>query len=501
MLSTPVLAAMGAFAATVPPAEALAFVVDPSVVAALSGVGVLGMLDFLRDEEDGGESGGDGGDALGGGGDALGDDLDDSWDEGLDGMEGDAEFGGDDDGFGMEEESSTAELETRLDELEEEVGQLSSSLSTVRSENEEISETVDDIEENMRKLLDIYEMVTKGVNPFVDDVQAGGAGFDDGGGFDLFGGDEEDTVEETDLDESVADADAESFFDDDALDDGEDDAAFDDADEVDFDSGGLDDGLDAPADDGGEGDDDGKSFAELKDEYESGDAEWADGESEDDDAEEDATSDDVAIDSSEEPDGESDDGIGGFEEFESAEETAIEEPTSDPGATAEATTDESETDDADDAHDAAESETVTEPDARRSATVDSDVEFAENTVAGSGGMDARPYLTQLPDGYAAEALVLEWVEYLVAATSPRGARRAIRYYEDIGWVGAEAAADLREYLPPLTGMGGADGVTASDGGELAVEQHLHTLAFVAALADDPFAALMERRLGGGRRGV
>lgn len=181
------------------------------------------------------------------------------------------DVGGDDFGGGFGDASGASggdqlfqEVENRVDSLENEVAEISSTISTVRSENEEISEAVGEIEENVRKLLEIYEMVTRGVNPFVDveeSSQMGGSAV--GGNFGLFdgeGGDEEE-AEEDDLDDDVMDADAESFFDD-----------GDEGLEADAEDEGLD------TDSGGDGSEsDATSFQELKAEYESGEADWADG--------------------------------------------------------------------------------------------------------------------------------------------------------------------------------------------------------------------------------
>lgn len=63
-----------------------------------------------------------------------------------------------------------AEIRDRVDELEHEIETLSSDLSAVEDKNKEIVESLDDIENNVHQLLQIYEQVTRGVNPFVDDT-------------------------------------------------------------------------------------------------------------------------------------------------------------------------------------------------------------------------------------------------------------------------------------------------------------------------------------------
>ncbi|WP_122089591.1 FlaD/FlaE family flagellar protein [Halalkalicoccus subterraneus] len=171
-----------------------------------------------------------------------GSESDDPFDEELNG-EMDETDGFDDLSMGEDsEEYADEEFERRIDEIETELASVSSTVNTIRSENEEMSEAVSEIEENIRKLLNVYEMVTRGINPFTDDeVDMGGAG----GSIGLF-----DDGEDDDLDADVASADAESFFDDDLDDDGVD-----------------------PAVDGNE-EDASTGFDDLKDEYESGDADW-----------------------------------------------------------------------------------------------------------------------------------------------------------------------------------------------------------------------------------
>lgn len=129
-----------------------------------------------------------------GGDDPFGDDLDDGT---FDDEEFDDEMLFDEDS----EEYANEELEGRVNELETEITSLSSTVNTIRSENEEISETVESVEENVRKLLDVYEMVTRGINPFTDDVEAGGQA----GSLGLFGADADDEADD-ELDEDVASA-------------------------------------------------------------------------------------------------------------------------------------------------------------------------------------------------------------------------------------------------------------------------------------------------------
>jgi len=449
---------------------------------------------------------------------------------------GDDEFGDMDDGGG----SDTDELEHRLDELETEVGSLSSTVNTVRNENEQISETVDDVEENVRKLLDIYEMVTRGVNPFADDMEPGGMGGGGGGDFGLFD-DGDDGGEDEDLDDEIANADAEGFFDEDLVEDdgdpegsvddvmGGDDAmgdddlggfeddggTFDDGTLDDEEFGGMDD-LDDDFDDADDGGDDdmsessdgegGKSFAELKDEYESGDAEWADeleGEPDDDPAEE-AIEDDLGDaddllddteDSSEEMvDDElfdeviEDDGMGGFDE----------EVETDAELTDEAAVESSES--AEPAPEPAEPETEPEPEPE---PTEPEPEAAADSASQSGSAgadvaatetdsDGKPYLATMPEGLASELVVVEWLEYLVDRVGVRETARAIDYYERIDWVAEPVAEDLQAYLRGFDGSGGEDGLT--------IDHHTQSLRYISQLDGDAAETVALSKLAGSRGG-
>ena len=89
---------------------------------------------------------------------------------------------------------------------------------------------------------------------------------------------------------------------------------------------------------------------------------------------------------------------------------------------------------------------------------------------------SKPYLSAPPSTYAAEVLVFEWLEYLVAKVGFQRAAAALSYYASIGWITDDAEAALREYL---RGVGGSD-----DGkdGRLDMDDHLLSLIYVARLS-------------------
>ncbi|WP_129115114.1 FlaD/FlaE family flagellar protein [Halegenticoccus tardaugens] len=404
-----------------------------SAAALVLSVGLVGsaILDRFLDRD--GEADGGSDDPLGG--DPLGGEV--ALDDGgsLDGLDGMDDW--DDSMFGDEEsEGSVAELERRIEELEDELGSLSSTVGTVRSENAEISETVDDVGENVRKLLDIYEMVTRGINPFVDEPAAGGVDAPGGGALGLF--DDEGTDGDDGLDEEIADADAEGFFDEELLEpdeegvDADEDGTVSIADDAFGDPAIADDGVETEVDDGG-----GKSFDELKAEYDAGEADWTD--------------DGSATD----PDAIGSPALG--------EETADEEGFLADGA----------------AGREIDGREIDGREIEGSETDEDEFEFVDPRA-----LDARskPYLGSLPDGFVADFLVLEWVDYLVERSDATDAVRAVRYYEAIGWIDDSVAARLRALLE---GLGDVDRNEIDREGteRLTLTHHARSLRYVTQLAD------------------
>lgn len=396
----------------------------------LASAGLLGasLLDRFRDDDEsaGDESADDDplleDDGAFGGADD-GDDLGDFG--GMDDWDDDDPFGGD------EEEDDTAELEKRLEDLENEVASLSSTVTTVRSENEEISGQVDDMGEDVRSLLDIYEMVTRGINPFVDDVQTGGADLGGDNSFGLFEDDGEESDEE-ELDEDLASADAEGFFDEELVEEDEEfDEDLDDLGDLDD----IDDTDDDTEDETMASDNGGKSFNELKDEYESGDAEWAGGE-----------------------DAEDVDGNGdlGLDLEEAADDPLEDDPESEPDAPEGVPTDPTATDD------------------------DDGFEFVEEGDLSEG--PRKPYLTSLPGDYVGDLMVMEWLEFLVEESSTTDAVRAVNYYERVEWIDEDVANQLKAFL---SGFGDIDRNLMDRPGtsELDLDHHTRSLKYIMQLTN------------------
>ncbi|MDX1746080.1 MAG: FlaD/FlaE family flagellar protein [Halobacteriales archaeon] len=413
----------------------------PAIVLVSTGLVGMGLAEWIRGEGGrAGEAGGrtDGGEALFAGGDDDGlDDFDDIQD--LGGGDEDDEFA--DDAFG-DDADTDRQLEPRIDELEQELNRLSSAVSAVQAENDSIGESVSDIEENIRKLLDIYEMVTEGVNPFVDTNE--GAVLDSGADdlFDANDGDSSDDTGIEDLDKALASSEGAGFFSEDAR---EEEAN----DHTRSDSGAPADETDSAAESSpvsSGGGDTGKTFEELKSEYESAGTDWTPGEP-----------------TSKDPDRQS-------------------------RTTAERSTGSAVEHDDSDASDAPRDEAASR---RREPGSMGDR---------SGRGDRKPYLPRLPGGYVAELVIMEWIGYLHEHADAGGTLRAITYYENIDWIGREAAEGLRK---AVQGVRSSEGDRSPKSGpRLTIDHHVRSLEYIGQLAgNDLDAAAIDAWSTEGGRGL
>jgi len=90
------------------------------------------------------------------------------------------------------------------------------------------------------------------------------------------------------------------------------------------------------------------------------------------------------------------------------------------------------------------------------------------------GLD-KPYLSSLPETYAAEFVVFEWLEFLLMHSGYQGANEALGYYESIDWITEDVESDLADYLR------GIDEAGTNDDNELDVDDHMLSLVYVAKL--------------------
>ncbi|AUV81550.1 hypothetical protein C2R22_07675 [Salinigranum rubrum] len=87
----------------------------------------------------------------------------------------------------------------------------------------------------------------------------------------------------------------------------------------------------------------------------------------------------------------------------------------------------------------------------------------------------KPYLGSLPQKYAAERVIFDWLEFLVLKGGFKRTMDALRYYRTIEWITPDVEDALQDYLVGFTedGQGGHD---------LDVDDHQLSLLYVARLA-------------------
>lgn len=88
----------------------------------------------------------------------------------------------------------------------------------------------------------------------------------------------------------------------------------------------------------------------------------------------------------------------------------------------------------------------------------------------------KPYLDTLPEHYAAENLVFEWLEFLLLHAGYQGAIEALDYYESVDWITEECEATLNDYMLGLEAGAGSEGT------DLDIDDHLLSLVYIAKLA-------------------
>ena len=102
--------------------------------------------------------------------------------------------------------------------------------------------------------------------------------------------------------------------------------------------------------------------------------------------------------------------------------------------------------------------------------------YRELMPLGAGGDATKPYLEGLPDAYAGEHLVFEWLEFLLEHAGSQRATEAIDYYESLDWITEDVRASLGDYLL------GLDDTGTGDGADLDVDDHLLSPVYIAKLS-------------------
>jgi archaellum component FlaD/FlaE len=126
------------------------------------------------------------------------------------------------------------------------------------------------------------------------------------------------------------------------------------------------------------------------------------------------------------------------------------------------------------AADADEETAADEPD-RPAAAVAFETAVTRDLAALDGEDVERPYLPTLPASLSAEALLFEWLEFLVLQGGRESAADAFDFYERVGWLGGDAAESLDAYL---SGIGVP---RPNEGNDLDPDDHRVSLHYIARL--------------------
>ncbi|MFD1599441.1 FlaD/FlaE family flagellar protein [Halobellus rarus] len=100
--------------------------------------------------------------------------------------------------------------------------------------------------------------------------------------------------------------------------------------------------------------------------------------------------------------------------------------------------------------------------------------LVHETAAADGGL-TKPYLGSLPDAYAAERLVFDWLEFLVLKGGYKRTMDALRYYHTVEWLTEDVEAELQDYLVGFSGE-------VSETTDYDVDDHHLSLVYIARLA-------------------
>jgi len=88
----------------------------------------------------------------------------------------------------------------------------------------------------------------------------------------------------------------------------------------------------------------------------------------------------------------------------------------------------------------------------------------------------KPYLESMPEEFAAEFVVFEWLEFLLMNTGFKGATEALDYYQSADWITEDVESTLNDYLL------GIDNAGSGDATDLDMDDHMLSLVYVAKLA-------------------
>ncbi|AXG09093.1 FlaD/FlaE family flagellar protein [Haloplanus rubicundus] len=113
---------------------------------------------------------------------------------------------------------------------------------------------------------------------------------------------------------------------------------------------------------------------------------------------------------------------------------------------------------------------------RPAAAVAFETAITRDLAALDGADVERPYLPALPASLSAEALIFEWLEFLVLQGGHESAADALEFYERVGWLGSDTTGMLDRYLAGI----GDPQADAANG--LGADDHRVSLHYIARLA-------------------
>ena len=105
----------------------------------------------------------------------------------------------------------------------------------------------------------------------------------------------------------------------------------------------------------------------------------------------------------------------------------------------------------------------------------------QSQFASVGALPEKPYLESLPNRYAAEVVVFEWLDFLINKAGFENTGNALEYYEQVEWITARVREDLREYMRGFSEVESFDPDKPGPA-DLDVDDHVLSLVYVARLA-------------------
>ncbi|WP_293033108.1 FlaD/FlaE family flagellar protein [Natronococcus sp.] len=114
---------------------------------------------------------------------------------------------------------------------------------------------------------------------------------------------------------------------------------------------------------------------------------------------------------------------------------------------------------------------------------DDEPEPEPESTAEPPGLERRgadePALRELPDTYATDVVVFEWLADLLESGGPRATLEALSYYVEVGWIDEE----VRVHLEGVLAGPGLETATPTGAAELTADDHADSYAYVMQLRE------------------